>query len=178
MTLVPYPCDCGGTTEGPLSFIQVFSKATDAIQQFPHQSRLAHPRIADHRHQAGTTVGDDRFPRALQNREFVVAADDRRVLAPHIAILPMRRDQAVGGHRLRLALQGQRLDGFDFDGVAHEPVRHVADLNFIRRSGLLEPRRHVNGVSGRKLLIGIRIVDSDNLAGIHAGPVREHDTEA
>ena len=118
------------------------------------------------------------IPRRLQDRKLLVASDHRRVLPAHIAVVPLRGEQTVGGHRLRLALQSQRLDWFNFDGVAHEPVRHLADVDLIRWRGLLEPRSHVDRISSRELLIGRGIVDRDDLAGVHAGAVREHNAEA
>ena len=77
---------------------------TEPVEQFTHQSRLSHARIANHRHQPGTTVGDDPFPRALQNSEFFIAPNDRRVVAPHVAVVPVGGDQAIGAYRLRLTL--------------------------------------------------------------------------
>ena len=57
------------------------------------------------------------------------------------------REQPVGGNALGLALQLERLDHLDLDGVPHEPVGRLADQDLVGRRGLLEARRDVDRVA-------------------------------
>ena len=84
------------------------------------------------------------------------------------------RDQPVRGRALGLALQLERLDCFDLDGVAHELVRQVAEQHLHRRGGLLQAGRDVDGVARHEPLPGGRVA-GDDLAGVHAGPVGQPD---
>ncbi len=94
---------------------------------------------------------------------------------PRDALLPRDRKQPVGRHGLGLALELERLDDLDLDGVAHEPVGRLTDEHLHRGRVLLEPRRDVHGVA-RDQPLAVGDVAGDHLAGVDAGPVLEADT--
>ena len=74
-----------------------------------------------------------------------------------------------GRNALGLALQVERLDGLDVDGVFHQPVRGLADQHFARSGRLLEARGDVHGVSGDEPLPA-RGIAGDDLSRVHADP--------
>ena len=74
-------------------------------------------------------------------------ADERQVVTALGDADPADREQPVGGNALGLALQLERLDRLDLDGVAHEPVGRLADQHLVGRRRLLEPRRDVDRVA-------------------------------
>ena len=80
------------------------------------------------------------------------------------------RQQPVGGDRLGLALQLERLDRLGVDRVADEPERRLPDQDLAGLGRLLEPRRDVDGVAGGEPLLGsghdLARVDAD--AGLDA----------
>ena len=77
------------------------------------------------------------------------------------------RDEPERRHALGLALQLERLDGLDLDGVFHEPVGALADQHLARGRRLLEPRGDVHRVSGDEPLPA-RGIAGDDLARVHA----------
>jgi hypothetical protein len=83
----------------------------------------------------------------------------------------MRLDHAERRHRLRLALQRQRLDRLDLDRVAHQRVGGLADVDLVGRRRRLQPRGDVDRVAGGELLVGGGVVAGHHLAGVHAGAV-------
>ncbi len=85
-----------------------------------------------------------------------------------------RRDEAVRRHRLRLALQRQRLDRLDVDRVGDELVGQLAEQRLRVARRLLEPRGDVDGVARHQPLVR-RAVTRDDAAGVDADAVRERD---
>ena len=79
---------------------------------------------------------------------------------------PRNREQPERRHRLRLPLQRQRLHRLDHDRPLHERQRRLADQHLARLGRLLQPRRDVDGVTGRQPLLGPR----DDLARVDADP--------
>ena len=70
---------------------------------------------------------------------------------------PLRRvahaQEPVGGNRLGLALQLERLDRLDLGRVADERERRLPDQHLARLRRLLQPRRHVDRIAGRQPLL-------------------------
>src|SRR5439155_15998458 len=83
-------------------------------------------------------------------------------------------EQAPCLHRLRLPLQGQRLDGLDQHRVPDEAVRLFADQDLAGARRGLQPLRDRDGLPGRKRLALARISGND-LARVDAGPHSELD---
>ena len=105
-------------------------------------------------------------------RSSRLAADERRVVAARDALVATDRDEPVGRHPLRLALQLQRLDRLDLDRVADEPIGQVAEQDLAGRRGLLEARRHVDRVAGGQALARGGVA-GHHLTGVDAGAVGE-----
>ena len=70
----------------------------------------------------------------------------------------------MGRNRVGLALQGQRLDRLDQNGILGQLQRLLADQDLPRLGGLLEPRGDVDRVAGGEALRRA----GDDLAGCHA----------
>ena len=142
------------------------------------EPRLADARLADDGHEPRPRLGDgfrERVAEELRARRpgRPSGASRRRGRSAALA----HRDEPVRGHRLRLALELERLDRLDVDGVADQPVRQVAEEHLLLAGGLLEPRGDVDRVAGHEALARRRVA-GDDLAGVHAGAVREPDAPA
>ena len=95
-----------------------------ARHELANQLGLADAGVADHRHQARLRACRTASSNAVCSAaSSALAPDDRRVVAPHVAVLAVHVDQPVRRHRLRLALERQRLDRLDLDGVASPAAR-------------------------------------------------------
>jgi hypothetical protein len=81
----------------------------------------------------------------------------------------MHRDQPIGGHRLGLALEREWRHRLHLDRVAGQPQRLLPDQDLAGLGSLLQPRRHVDRVPGRKTLLRA----CDHLAGRHADAARD-----
>ena len=85
----------------------------------------------------------------MQCGQLALAADERRVEPADVAGQGrVDRDEAVGGHRLALALGLDRIDRLDGDRVADQPEGEGAEQDLARCRGLLEPGRRVDRVAG------------------------------
>ena len=153
---------------GQAAAVHHHHQGAGARDELAQQPRLADARLAQHRdHPPGAGRGR-RADLIAQELQIVVATDER---SRGRALAAGQGDQPEGRHPLGLALQLQRLDRLGLDRVADEQVCERAQERLHRRRRLLEPRRHVHGVTGRKPLVPGRLVGHD-LAGVHAGAIR------
>ena len=123
----------------------------DAGKRLGDEPRLAHPGVADHRHELTARLCLHPLPRLGERSQLSLATDEPRRMAALGRI--QDGDEAIGRHRMRLSLQRQRLDRLRHHRFAHERERRLADQDLRWRSGLLEARRDVDGVPGRKPLL-------------------------
>ena len=150
----------------------------DARHDLMHQARFAGAGVTDHGDHAHRGPVDDLAIDARDLGQLGVAAHDRRVAAAHVTVQTVRADQPKRGHSLGLALELQRFDRFHLDRIAHQPVRHVAEVDLVLGRRLLQPRRDVHGVAGGQLLVGSRVVVGHHLTGVDTGAVGQRDAIA
>ena len=84
-------------------------------------------------------------------------------------------DHPIRSLRLRLALDGQRIERLGDDGVANELERALADDDLARARGLLEPRGDIAGIAGGERAGDAR--SGEDLAGVDAGVRPQADAE-
>jgi hypothetical protein len=133
---------------------------------------LAQAGLAEHGDDLAGVRGDGVVERGIDDRELDLASDHRPVKPARDADLSAHGVQLVRRDGLRLALQRERLDGFDLDRVPHQLVRRLADEGLHLAGRLLETRRDVDRIAGDEALSGARVV-GDDLAGVHADPIGE-----
>jgi hypothetical protein len=111
----------------------------------------------------------------VEHLELLVATDHRRVQVTGVSGRVLQHDgEREGKNRFGLALQVERLDGDDLDGVLHEPLRALAQQDLARGRGLLEAGGDVHRVAGHQALTA-RWIPGDDFAGVHADARREPD---
>ena len=98
--------------------------ATDARrvgigQELRDETRLAHARRSDDRHELAAGSRLCTFPRFAECSQLSLASDELRVEAP-LRRVGGHSEEAKCGHRLALALQLERLDGLDLDRIASQ----------------------------------------------------------
>ena len=129
-------------------------RRVDGSQSLRGEPGLADAGIADDRHQLAALLRPYALPRLPQDPELALTAHEQ------LPVPALRRiahpQQPIGGNRVGLALQLERFDRLDVSCVSDErqcraPHQHVARL---RR--LLQPRRDVDRVTGRKALLSPR----------------------
>ena len=123
----------------------------DRAEELRGEPGLAHTGIAHHRHELAQPAGPNALPRLPDEGELAVAPDEAGPVPPLGRFA--HGDEPVGGHRLGLALQNQRLDRFDLGHVADEYQGRLPDQHLARLRGLLEARRDVHRVARRQPLL-------------------------
>jgi len=81
-------------------------------------------------------------------------------------------EEPEAGHRVALALQGERRHRFDGDRVADELPGPLADEDLAGVRRLLQPGGHVHGVADDHVLATDGVADH-HLPGVHPGPQRQ-----
>ena len=119
----------------------------------------ATPSIVNRWHAWSATARSKASP---EQPQLALAADERRRRAAALRLAARQRQQAVRLDRLRLALQLQRLDGFDLDRVAHE--LHAS----ARRAG---PRPAAAACSSRAATLTASPVASRSAVPVTTSPV-------
>ena len=134
------------------------------MQELGDEARLADAGIADDRHQLAALLGLHTPPGFSDDRKLALASDERRLVSSLRRVA--HAQEPVGGNRLGLALQLERVDGLDLDRVVDERECRLAEQHLARLCGLLQPGGHVNRVAGGQSLLRAR----HHLTGHDADP--------
>jgi hypothetical protein len=125
----------------------------------------------------GDLLTDDTIEQAAQERELVVASDERcRRPGLDIHAEPAAGlDRTPDRDRLLLALHEGRLELLVHDPVSGRPVRELTHHDAVDGGDALEPRRDVHDIARHESLPGLRpgAQRDDRLAGVHRAADRE-----
>ena len=110
--------------------------------------------------------------RSLQQTQLAAAAHEWRLPATRQAWFGRGAVEAPDLHRLRLALQLERFEGRELEGVGRQAPGGGADEDAVRLRRLLEARGHVHRVAGHGVLVRLRAGSraADHLARVDADP--------
>ena len=147
----------------------------DPCDELRGQARLPSTGAAEHAHEPAGAIGDHAIEGSPQQAQLLISSHEPRLGSPRG--LPNARDarHPIRGHRHPLPFEHQGARFVDFDGSAHELIRVSGDQDVPRRRGLLEPRGDVHRVPDDRWAFGH--VGHEHLAGAHARPGRERDTD-
>src|SRR6266508_4548551 len=135
-------------------------------EELVHEPRLPDARRAEDREEMAGVLVDGPPESLLKEGELALSADERRVEPPsERGRAGDDSEQAPRVDRLRLSLQGQRLDRLGEYGIPYESVRRVADQDLAGARRRREPLRQGDRVPGGKGLPLGRIA-GDDLAGV------------
>ena len=143
------------------------------------EPRLADPRLTGEQDQLALAA-PGLMPALEQQRELLVAPDDRGELAPlprgEAAFQHPLAEDREGAGRFPNALQGQRRHGPQQEQVAEKLPRRVADENLPRSGERLQTRGEVGRVAHHRMLLRVRLADEvahDHEPGGDADPAGE-----
>ena len=135
-----------------------------ARQSLVDQARLADARLGDDRDELAAALHLRSLPGLSEQSELALPADETRLVSP------LRRcshaQEQVGGDRLALPFERERLDLLHLDRVAHERERRRTKQDVAGLRRLLESGSDVDRVSRREPLLRAR----DHLPGVDADP--------
>ena len=145
----------------------------DRGEQLAREPRLAHARWAQHGDKSARFLLRAALERLLERGELGLSPDERSVQSAGVG-RNVRKDveEAPGKDRFGLPFDGKRLDLLDPNRIAHEAEGRVPDQDLAGTRGLLQARRHVDGVPGRER-VSQRRVAGDDLAGVDAHSHRD-----
>ncbi len=136
----------------------------EAVQKLGGQPGLADTGVAYDRHELAALLGLHALPYLSDERELPLASDEQRLVPPLRRVAHV--EEPVGGNRLGLAFQNERLDRLDLGRVAGKRERRRSDQHLARLGRLLQPGGDVDRVAGREPLLGA----GDDLPCHHADP--------
>jgi hypothetical protein len=131
------------------------------------QARLPDSGRAEDRDEEREALARDAVEQLAEPGELLGTSDPRRVEAADDARRPFEEaGEPVGDDRLRLPLQGERLDRLDLHGVPDKAVRRLSeeDLPWVR--GLLEAGSDVDRIA-RGVKLAARRIARHDLARVH-----------
>jgi hypothetical protein len=128
-----------------------------------------HPCLAEDRDHPAGGAGRRSVERCPEDIQLVIPTNERGVQAPEESRSAQRDlDETEGGDPLRLALEVERLDRLDSNGMADEPVGLLSDQDLVWPGRLLQPRGDVDRVARDHRLAG-REVAGHHLPGVDPG---------
>ena len=148
-------------------------RLSETPAELEQEPGLSDARVADHEHRLAAPRPRLR-PRALEGRQRVVAADERRQAARGPRVEPRdplaHLEQLVRGDGLALALHGDRAERARLDVPAHEALRGLGQHDLAGSGELLHARRRVGRVADRGVVHSQVVADrpDDDEPGVEA----------
>ena len=134
----------------------VLDQAVEVLRELPGQARLADPRRAEDRDEAGALLSPGGVEQLLEQAQLVGPAHERRLerLAP-VPSPALRHDpqRPPGGDRGGLALEGLVAGRLEGDRAARRPLGRLAHEDRPRPGSALEPAGGVDEVARHHALV-------------------------